>query len=141
MRGPPKWYTPVAFLALLWNLAGCAALLHDATLTPQDLAQMSDAQRALYEARPAWVVGATAIAVLGGAAGCIGLLLHKYWALPLLIASLVGVIVQDIGLFALAGSASQAGAVAWVLQGVVLAIAIGLVVLARKAKARGWIGY
>jgi hypothetical protein len=25
MRGVPEWYLPVAILALLWNLLGCAA--------------------------------------------------------------------------------------------------------------------
>lgn len=139
MNPAPKWYLPVAILALLWNLLGCAAYLGDVMLTPDDIAKMSPAQQALYAARPAWAVSATAIAVWGGAAGCLGLVLRKRWALPLLLLSLAGVIVQDVALFGLSSAGSQAGTVAYVLQGLVLAIAIGLVLLARKAIARGWI--
>jgi len=136
----PKWYLPVTILALLWNLMGCAAYLSDVMLTPDDIARMPAAQQALYAARPAWAVAATAIAVWGGAAGCIGLIWRKRWAMPLLVASLAGVIVQNIGLFALSGVALQGAAVVMLLQGLVLLVAIGLVVLARKASARGWIG-
>lgn len=139
MNPAPKWYLPVAILALLWNLLGCAAYLGDVMLTPDDIAKMSPAQQALYAARPAWAVSATAIAVWGGAAGCLGLVLRKRWALPLLVLSLAGVIVQDVALFVVSSAAAQAGTVAYVLQGLVLAIAIGLVLLARKAIARGWI--
>jgi hypothetical protein len=137
MNEKPKWYLPAAILALLWNLMGCAAFLGDAMLTPEDVARMSAAQQALYAARPAWALAATAIAVWGGAAGCIGLIWRKRWAAPLLLASLGGIIVQDVGLFALSGVAAAPAVLA--LQGLVLLIAIGLVFLARRAAARGWI--
>ena len=135
----PRWYLPVTIVALVWNLLGCAAYLSDVMVTPDDVARMSAQQQALYAARPAWAVAATAIAVWGGAAGCLGLILRKRWAVPLLIASLAGVIVQDLALFLLTNAAAQAGAVAMLLQGIVLLVAIGLVLLARKAAARGWL--
>jgi len=138
MEQAPKWFSPVAIAALLWNLLGCAAYLSDVMLTPEDVARMSAAQQALYAARPAWSVAATAIAVWGGAAGCLGLIVRRRWASPLLIASLVALIVQDAWLFVLSEAAAQAGPVALVLQGLVLLIAIGLVLLARNAAARGW---
>jgi hypothetical protein len=81
---------------------------------------------------------ATAVAVLGGALGCVGLIMRRRWATPLLIASLVGVVLQDISLFAMSGKAAVPSA-AFVLQGLVLLIAIGLVLLARRAAARGWL--
>jgi ABC-type xylose transport system permease subunit len=139
MNSAPKWYLPAAIAALLWNLLGCAAYLHDVTLTPADLARLSDAQRALYESRPAWAVAAFATAVWGGAAGCVGLIWRKRWALPLLVASLAGLVVQDLGLFVLSGAAVRPAPTAMVLQGLVLLVAIGLIALARKAMARGWI--
>jgi hypothetical protein len=135
----PKWYLPVTILALLWNLLGCAAYLSDVMLTPEDVAQMTAAQQAMYAARPAWAVAATATAVWFGAAGCLGLILRKRWARPLLVASLAGVIVQDVALFGMSDAAAAAGPSAMVLQGLVLLVAIGLVLLARKAAARGWI--
>ena len=139
MSALPRWYLPVTIIALVWNLLGCAAYLSDVTVTPDDVARMSAQQQALYAARPAWAVAATAIAVWGGAAGCLGLILRKRWAVPLLIASLAGVVVQDLALFLLTNAAAQAGAVAMLLQGIVLLVAIGLVLLARKAAARGWL--
>lgn len=136
MEQPPKWYMPTAIAALLWNLLGCGAYLRDVMLGPDDIARMTAAQQALYAARPAWSVAATAIAVWGGAAGCLGLIVHKTWALPLLVASLVAVIVQDASLFLLSGAAAIPFAL--VLQGLVLLVAVGLVLLARKAQLRGW---
>jgi hypothetical protein len=56
-----------------------------------------------------------------------------------LIASLAALIVQDAWLFVLSGSALEAQQVALVLQGLVLLIAIGLVLLARNAAVRGWL--
>jgi len=139
MADTPKWYKPVTIIALVWNLLGCVAYLSDVMTTPADVAHMSADQQALYATRTAWSVSATAIAVWGGAAGCLGLILRRRWAMPLLVASLVGVIIQDFGLFVLSGAAKLAGPVVFVLQGLVLLIGIGLVILARNATSRGWI--
>jgi len=137
MTSRPKWFLPVSILALLWNLLGCAAYISDVMLTPENIAAMDAAQRALYESRPSWAVAATAVAVWGGAAGSLGLILRKRWAALLLELSLAGVIVQDIGLFFLSGV--DAGTAVMAMQGMVLLIAIGLVVLSRKAIAQRWI--
>lgn len=139
MAAAPKWYLPVAIVALLWNLLGCMAYLSDVMMKPEDIAKLPAAQQALYAARPAWSVAATAFAVWGGALGCLGLIMRKRWATPVLIVSLLGVIGQDLSLFVMSGAIAQAGAVALVLQGLVLVVSIALVMLARKAAARGWI--
>ena len=138
MEIEPKWFLPVAIAALLGNLLGCVAYLSDVMLTPEDVARMSAAQQALYAARPAWSVAATAVAVWGGAAGCLGLMLRRRWATALLVASLAALIVQDASLFVLNSAAARPAPVALVLQGMVLLIAVGLLLLARKAAARGW---
>lgn len=137
MSTHPKWYTPVAWVALIWNLLGCAAYLADVMLTPEDVARMTADQQILYASRTSWAVAATAIAVWFGAAGSLGLILRQRWALPLLAASLLGLIVQDFGLFFMTNVPSNAAAT--VIQGFVLLVAIGLVQLARTAISRGWI--
>lgn len=137
MSARPKWYLPVSLLALLWNLMGCAAYLSDVMLTADDIAAMDATQQALYNSRPAWAVAATAVAVWGGAAGCVGLIMRKRWSAVLLELSLAGVIVQDIGLFILSGV--NPGGFVMAMQGFVLLIAILLVVLSRKAISRQWI--
>ncbi len=135
----PTWFKVVAALALLWNLLGCVAFFFDLRLSPEDLAALPEAQQALYAARPAWAVAATAIAVFGGVLGSVGLLLRRKWAFPVLALSLLGILVQDFGLFVLADGASLAGPVAVVLQAVVLVVGIGLVLLSRRGIARGWL--
>ena len=137
MSARPKWYLPVSILALLWNLMGCAAYVSDVMLTADDIAAMDATQQALYNSRPAWAVAATAVAVWGGAAGCLGLILRKRWSAVMLELSLAGVIVQDIGLFILSGV--NPGTFVMVMQGLVLLIAIGLVVLSRRAIANHWL--
>ncbi|MFI5311648.1 MAG: hypothetical protein ACHQQ3_10465 [Gemmatimonadales bacterium] len=132
VRSVPKWFRPVAIAALLWNLLGCAAYLADALVTPEALAKMSAADQALRAARPAWSIAGTALAVWCGALGSLGLILLKPWAKILLAISLAGVVIQDIWLFGLSGAAAQAGAVAFVLQGLVLVIAVALLRLALK---------
>lgn len=139
MNKAPKWFTAVAIVALLWNLLGCFAFFADLQLSLQDVTKLSAAQQALYNARPGWAVAATALAVFGGAIGCIGLLLRKKWALTLFLLSVIGILVQDFGLFVLVNGAALAGPVAVVLQLLVLGIAIGLVLLSRRAIARAWL--
>lgn len=139
MNQAPKWFTVVAIVALLWNVLGCVAFVLDMRLTPENVAKLSEAQQALYAARPAWSVAATAIAVFGGALGCIGLLIRRRWAFALLLLSLLGIIVQDVELFVLSNGAVLAGVGAVVLQAVVLLVGVLLVLLGRKGVARAWL--
>ena len=57
MNTTPKWYLPVVILALLWNMAGCAAYLKDVMLTPEDVAKLSVEMQALGRAGPDRVAG------------------------------------------------------------------------------------
>ena len=139
MNAVPGWFKVVAVLALLWNVLGCVAFFADLRLSPAELAQLPEAQQALYAARPAWAVAATGLAVFGGVLGCLGLLLRRKWAVVVLALSLLGIVVQDFGLFVLVDGASLAGPVAVVMQAVVLLVGIALLLLARKASARGWL--
>jgi hypothetical protein len=133
----PKWFMPVAIVALLWNLIGCAAYLMDVMLTPEAVAAMSADQQALYAARPSWAVAMYAIAVWGGALGCVGLVMRKRWAKGPLLASLIGLIGQDAALFGMSPVAISASVYA--LQGMVLVIAVLLLLLANRATREGWL--
>jgi hypothetical protein len=140
MRNAPKWLSPVAAVALLWNLLGCYAWIADMRATPEQIAAMGSGMVQLHAALPPWLPTATGVAVLGGAAGCIGLLLRKRWAGKLLWLSLAGVLAQDIGLFVIAGGFALAGPVPMAMQGAVLVVAILLVLLARRGERDGWLG-
>ena len=139
MSKSPLWFKIVAVLAILWNLIGCVALASDVRLTPEDVKTLPDAQQALYASRPSWAVAGTAVAVIGGTLGSIALLLGKKSALPILVASLIGLLVQDYWMFVLIDGATLAGPIVVALQTAVLVIAIGLVFLSRKAISRGWL--
>ena len=139
MTKPPLWFTVLVIIALLWNLAGLFAVVADLRLSPAAIAALPAEQQALYAARPIWSVVASVVAVAAGTLGCLGLLLRKRWALGLLYLSLLGVVLQDIGLFLLPGSANAVNATAVVLQGIVFLVAVGLVALARTAQQRSWL--
>ena len=139
MHDTPRWFRPVAIVALLWNLLGCLAFLSDALLSADDVAKLSAAQQALHAARPPWSIIGTAVAVWGGALGSLALATGRRWASPLLAASLAGVLVQDIWLFGLSTAAGGAGPAAFVLQGLVLVVAVALVMLGRRASGQGWL--
>lgn len=139
MSKAPKWFLPVVIVALLWNLMGCAAYLSDAMLSAADVAKMSEAEKLMYDTRPAWSIAGTAVGVWLGALGCVALILRKSWAVPLLLLSLLGVIVQDVWLFVLAPKTDLVNGAVYGLQAMVLLISIGLASLARSAKASGWL--
>ncbi|GAB2514164.1 hypothetical protein [Lysobacter humi (ex Lee et al. 2017)] len=137
MHSPPKWLRGVGIAALVWNLLGCMAFAMDLAMTPDDVAKLDAVQRAMYESRPVWSIVGTALAVVGGALGSLGLALYRRWAMPLLAASLLGVLLQDAGML-LAAPASP-GPVVIGMQGLVLVVAVALVALAAHARSRGWL--
>ncbi len=135
----PLWFRLLSAVALLWNLAGLFAVMADLRLSAADIAALPAQQQALYAARPSWSVAASLIAVLGGTLGCVALLIRSRWALSLFYASLAGVVLQDIGIFVIAGAARNGNPVPIVLQAIVVAVAIALIVLARQAAKRSWL--
>src|SRR5690606_7551413 len=139
MVAVPGWFKLVGWAALLWNLLGCLALFADLRLAPGHIARLPEAQQALHAARPGWAVIATAVAVAAGALGSLGLLLRRRWALPLLLASLLGIVVQDVAMFVLVGGARLAGPVAVALQAMVLVIGVALAWLAWWGSRSGWL--
>lgn len=138
MTAAPKWYLPVAVLALLWNLLGCFQIAMNFLMTDADIAALPAAEQAIVAAMPSWLLVGSAIGVVAGALGSLGLVLKRRWATPLLVLSVLGLVLQDIGFVLVARTAAIPSA-GLILQGVVLAIAILLVLLARKASAAGWL--
>lgn len=136
---PPMWFWILSAVALLWNLMGVFAYLADAYMSIENLEQMSQAERLLYESQPAWVTGAFAIAVWGGALGCILLLIRSKWARPVLYISLVGIITQLSHSIFLSNSFEVYGPGGFVMPIMVLFIGIGLILFANKAISKTWL--
>lgn len=139
MNKPPLWFFVVAVIALLWNAAGLMAVVADLRLSAADIAALSPDQQAMYAARPGWSVVGSVLAVGAGTLGCLLLLLRKRLAAAVFALSLVGVVVQDLGIFVVAGAGKDGNPVPFLLQGLVLLIAVGLLLLARRAQGRAWL--
>ena len=133
---PAKWFLPVAGLALVWNLMGVAAYLNQMTM---DLSILPDAQRAIYESIPAWATAAFAIAVFAGVAGSVGLLMKKGWAVPVLVVSFVGIVVQTTHTLLLGNGLEVIGSSILILPLITLAIGLALIGLAFLSRTRAWI--
>ena len=140
MNKPPLWFTVTVVVALLWNLMGLLAIVANLNLSAADLAALPAEQQALHRAQPGWSVVGSVIAVVAGTLGCVALVLRKRWALWLFVASLVGIAMQDVGLFIAAGSLQALGPFVVVMQGLVLGVGVLLLLLSRRAMARAWIG-
>lgn len=80
-----------------------------------------------------------AIAVWAGVLGALGLVLKRRWARGLLLASLLGLIVQDLALFTKAEFTAAVNGAVIGLQATVLLVAVGLILLARRADTDGWL--
>jgi len=92
LRGPHWSFWIISVVALIWNVMG--AINFSMQMNAATVAEMPESYRAIVESRPAWATVAFAVAVFGGALGCLLLLLRKSMAFYLFFASLLGVIVQ-----------------------------------------------
>lgn len=101
--GGVHWsFWAIGVVALIWNVMGDINFF--VQMNADALTSFPESHRAIVEGRPAWATGAFAIAVFGGALGCLLLLLRKSAAYYLFIASLLGVIVQLIHTLGIASS-------------------------------------
>jgi hypothetical protein len=84
----------IGAVMLIWNVMGCINFFMQ--MNPDMLAAYRESERVIIEGRPMWATVAFAIAVFGGALGCLLLLLRKSSAFYLFVASLLGVMVTTI---------------------------------------------
>jgi len=137
--GGVHWsFWAIGAVALIWNVMGVINFFWQ--MNADALAAMPESHRAIVEGRPAWATGGFAIAVFGGALGCLLLLLRKSAAYYLFIASLLGVIVQLIHTLGIATSTidfSPFDILMIILMPLV--VAAFLIWYAKQAESKGWI--
>ena len=74
--GRVHWsFWAIGAVTLIWNVMGVINFFMQ--MNADALASFPESHRAIIEGRPAWATGAFAIAVFGGALGCLLLLLRK----------------------------------------------------------------
>lgn len=136
---PPRSFWIVSSAALVWNTLGIVTYLMSVTMSPETLAEMSEAERSLYADNPVWVTSAYAIAVFGGTIAAVGLLLRRAWAFPAFVISLLAIVVQMSYALFMSQMLAVQGAAAAIMPILVTLIAVYLVYYSRSAKKKGWI--
>ncbi len=87
----PKSFWIICGITLLYNLVGAVNFMMQ--MNPDTVATMPETIRPFIETRPLWATLGFALAVLGGAFGCVLLLLKRALAYPVFIASFAGAVV------------------------------------------------
>jgi hypothetical protein len=136
---PPVWFWVVSVIALLWNLMGVFSYLNQAYNQVEMLEVMSQEQRTVFEAIPAWATGAFAIAVFAGFIACIALLLRKKWARPLFIVSLIAAVSQFTHWLFINNAVEAFGLGAYGMPVAVVAIGLFLIFFSKKGISKGWL--
>ena len=130
------WYMPAAVASLLFMALGCILYLMHVFADP---AAMPLDQRAAFEAEPAWVTAAYAVAVWVGAGGAALLVTRRKLAEPLLLVSLAAVLVWLAGLLVVTGLRENMSANDLLVAIVVTAITWTIFWFARHSRQRGWL--
>lgn len=135
-KGGIHWsFWLIGGLGLLWNVMGVINFF--VQMNPDMLAAYRESERAIIKVRPAWATGAFAIAVFGGALGCLLLLFRKSAAFYVFIASLLGVIVTMVHTLGAGVEFGLAEILGIVLMPLV--VAAFLVWYSKRAEGKGWI--
>ena len=138
--GGVHWsFWAIGVVAFIWNVMGVINFF--VQMNAGALASFPESHRAILESRPAWATAAFAMAVLGGALGCLLLLLRKSAAYYLFIASLLGVIVQLIHTLGIASSTTDFSPFdILIIILMPLVVAAFLIWYSKQAESKGWIG-
>ena len=132
----PAWFWIAAGLALLWELVLC--YMYYAQMTVDRMSLPID-QRAMWDATPAWINAAYAVAVWVGLAGAVLLLMRRKLAEKLLLVSLIAVAVQFGGVLLVPAIREVTPSAAYNLPIAIFVICYGIWMLSRLANRRGWL--
>lgn len=133
-----RWIKPVLITALLWNILGILAFVMQLFLSPEMISKLPEEQQLAYNSQPLWATLAFAIAVFGGALGCVLLLFKKSLARLTLIISLAAVLAQQYYNFMIINSINLFGISAIFMPIAVTKIAIALVYLSFHLKQQDY---
>ena len=137
VRGVHWSFWAIGAVTLIWNVMGVINFF--VQMNADMVAAMPETHRAIIEVRPAWATGALAIAVFGGALGCLLLLLRKSTAYYLFIASLLGVIVAMIPHLDMIGSTINDPFEIVMMILMPLVVAAFLIWYSKRAESKDWI--
>ena len=125
----------ITAVMLVWYVMG--AINFFVQMNPEAVTAYRESERVIIEGRPMWATVAFAIAVFGGALGCLLLLFRKSVAFYLFIASLLGVIATLIHTLGV-GIDFGLGEILGIIL-MPLVVAGFLIWYAKQAVRKGWI--
>ena len=125
----------ISTLMLIWNVMGCVNYFIQ--MNPEMVSSYRETEQAIISARPSWATVAFAVAVFGGALGCVLLMLKKSISFYLFIASLLGVVVTMIHTLG-AGIDFGIGEISGIII-MPLVVATFLIWYSKYAENKGWI--
>lgn len=134
---PTTSFWVIGIVALIWNLMGVFAYLQQAYMTAEDLSALPIEEQALYENIPAWVTAAFALAVFGGALGCVLLLLRKKLATFVFIISFVSILAQMTYNLFMSKAMEVYGPGGMIMPVMVIVIGAYLIWYSKKMEAQG----
>ena len=134
----PKWFKPVAIVALIWNLMGLMAFGMYMTLDDQamEAAEYTTEQIEFFKTTPKWVNVAFAVGVVFGVAGSVMLVMRKKPAYLLLAFSMCGVLAQCTWIFFLSDAAKIMGVG---LSPITIIVSIALTALSVTGVRKHWL--
>lgn len=130
----------VAIMALAWNLIGLAMFWMQWNLTPEQLAKLTEGQRAVHEAMPQWIWWLNGVAVIAGVIASALLIMRNKISVTFYWVSLLAILVMFGYSFLAADMIGKVGAAeAITMPAVVTLIAVALLWYAQRAQRRGWL--
>jgi len=136
----PKHLWIIAVIALLWNLMGAFDYLMTQTENEGYMSQFTPEQLEYFYGFPMWFEVFWALAIWGGVAAAILLLLRNRLALPVFAMSFVSMVITAVYSYAFSDGMAVMGAVGLVWSLAIFAIALFLVLYSRAMAARGVLG-
>lgn len=136
--GRPWHLWLIGIIGTLWSAIGVVSFMLTQLKVEAVMSQYPPQQRAYFETFPFWAVAFWAIGVFGGVIGCVLMLLKSRLAFPVLIASVLGAIVSNLGgLFLLGGMAVMGGANALGFAVLIIIVAVLLAYYAHAIRKKG----
>ena len=125
----------IGAVALVWNAMGVLNLIMQ--MNPDVLATYPESHQTIVANQTGWIAASVTVAIIGGAIGCVLLLLRKAGAVYLFYASLIGTIIVVAHTLSLPIELSSSDVVLIVVMPVVVAALLAW--YSRWTAMRGWI--
>jgi hypothetical protein len=139
--GRPWHLWLIGIIGGLWSSMGVVSFMLTQMKVEAVMSRFPPEQREYFESFPLWAVAFWGIGVFGGVIGCLLLLLKKRLAFPVLLASLIGAIVSNLGpLFLLGGLEVMRGTNALGFTAIPIGFAAFLAFYARAMSKKGVLG-